>query len=128
MVRVIRLMALVIALSLGGFQIANALAVGDTTNAAAKPKRPSVTAEVRIESLEKEADFAVTKGPQGAQAGLNVLFDRKGAYGNPELTVTPDLWIASYELGVYFNDQPGPVSGPTVKLIHKVCDRSNGLC
>jgi hypothetical protein len=126
--RATRFIALaVVAGSLGGFHLANALSVGDRQGQTAWPRVPSITAEVRIESLEKEADVAITQGPKGAETGVNVLFDRKGAYGNPALTVTPNLWVYSFPIGVYFDDQPGPASS-AVKPIHKVCDRSHGLC
>src|SRR5262245_29496158 len=81
----------------------------------ATPKRvPSVSTSTRIESLEKEAAVRVYDGPRGFHTGVDVLFDRKGTYGNPELVVTLDLWAYTFINSLYFDDQPGPVSGPAV--------------
>ena len=124
-----RLVGLVLAAgTLGGLHAASAGEVAAPMIDAGKPKVPSITVEVRVESLEKEVDVAVAGGPRGASAGLNVFFDRKGAFGNPELIVTPSVLGYSPELSVYFNNPPGPVSGPAIKLIHRLCDRSHGLC
>lgn len=89
---------------------------------------PSVSAGARIEGLEKEANVSVYDGPKGFHAGVGVKFDRKGSYENPEATVTLDAWAYTFIFSLYFDDQPGPVSSPTVRLIHAVCDRSYGLC